>query len=204
MLARLLVLILLAFAGPAAAQTAPAAPAGPVRVALETSAGRIVLELDAVHAPVTAGNFLRYVDARRLDGTEFYRAMRLGAGGLVQGGVRDPRRLFPPIAHEPTSRTGLSHVDGAISMARLEPGSARMDFFIMVGAQPGFDAARMAPGAQPSSAELGYAAFGRVVEGMEVVRRILVAPTSPTEGEGVMRGQMLAPRIRILTARRIP
>ena len=204
MLARLLVLILLAFAGPAAAQTAPAAPAGPVRVALETSAGRIVLELDAGHAPVTAGNFLRYVDARRLDGTEFYRAMRLGAGGLVQGGLRDPRRLFPPIAHEPTSRTGLPHVDGAISMARLDPGTAQMDFFIMVGAQPGFDAARMAAGAQPSSAELGFAVFGRVVEGMDVVRQILAAPTSPTEGEGVMRGQMLSPRIRILTARRLP
>ncbi|HEY5710338.1 MAG TPA: peptidylprolyl isomerase [Allosphingosinicella sp.] len=204
MLKRLLFAILLVLAGPAVAQTVPSAPAAPVRVALVTSAGRVVLELDTVHAPVTAGNFLRYVDARRLDGTEFYRAMRLGPGGLVQGGVRDPRRLFPAIAHEPTSQTGLSHVDGAISMAQLDPGTAQMDFFIMVGAQPGFDAARMAAGAQPSSAELGFAVFGRVVEGMDVVRQVLAAPTSPTEGEGVMRGQMLSPRIRILTARRMP
>ena len=195
MLRRLALLILLCLGAPALAQTAPAT----VRVLLHTSEGDITLALETQRAPVTAGNFLRYVDAHRLDGTEFYRAMHLGPGGLVQGGVRDPHRLFPPIAHESTAQTGLSHVDGAISMARLAPGSAQMDFFIMVGAQPGFDAGPNAGGDL-----LGFAAFGRVVEGMDVVRRILAAPSSPTEGEGVMRGQMLSPRIRILTARRLP
>ena len=195
MLKRLALLILLCFGAPTLAQTAPTM----MRVLLHTSEGDITLALETQRAPVTAGNFLRYVDAHRLDGIEFYRAMHLGAGGLVQGGVRDPRRLFPPIAHESTAQTGLSHVDGAISMARLAPGSAQMDFFIMVGAQPGFDAGPNAGGDL-----LGFAAFGRVVEGMDVVRHILAAPTSPTEGEGVMRGQMLSPRIRILTARRLP
>jgi peptidyl-prolyl cis-trans isomerase A (cyclophilin A) len=191
---RLLLLLLLLLGAPALAQTAP------VRVALQTSEGNIVLELDTQRAPITAGNFLRYVDQRRLDGTEFYRAMQLGPGsGIVQGGVRDGARLLPPIAHEPTSQTGLAHIDGAISMARLDPDTAQADFFIAVGPIPGFDA-----GPQSGGDQLGFAVFGRVVEGMDVVRQILAAPTSPTEGEGVMRGQMLSPRIRILTARRLP
>lgn len=180
---------------------APAVAQAPqtTRVALETSEGRIMLELETQRAPVTAGNFLRYLDQRRLDGIEFYRAMKMSPGtGLVQAGVRDTRRLYPPIAHEPTSQTGLSHTDGTISMARRDPGTAQADFFITIGAVPGFDAGPLAGGDQ-----LGFAAFGRVVEGMEIVRRILDAPTSPTEGEGVMRGQMLSPRIRITTARRI-
>jgi peptidyl-prolyl cis-trans isomerase A (cyclophilin A) len=176
----------------------PTAPAT-VRVALETDRGRIVLALETERAPITAGNFLRYVDARRLDGTEFYRAMKMGEGGLVQGGVRDARRLYPPIAHEPTSQTGLSHTDGAISLARTAPGTAAADFFIIVGDRmTGLDA-----GPNSGGDQLGFAAFGHVVEGMDVVRAILAAPTSPTEGEGVMRGQMLDPRIRIVTARRV-
>lgn len=90
-----------------------AAPALP-RVALETSAGRITIEVEAIKAPITAANFLRYVDERRLDGAAFYRAMQSGPGtGLVQGGVNnDPERVLPPIAHEPTTQTGLSHIDG--------------------------------------------------------------------------------------------
>lgn len=198
---RLLLLALLCLAAPAAAQeSAPPAPAT-TRVILHTQLGDIVLALETRRAPVTSANFLRYVDARRLDGIAFYRAMKLGEGsGLVQGGVRDPRQLYPPIAHEPTSETGLSHTDGAISLARTAPGTATADFFIIVGnAMVGLDAGPNAGGDL-----LGFAAFGHVVEGMDVVRRILDAPTSPTEGEGVMRGQMLAPQIRILTARRAP
>ncbi len=196
MLRRLLLLAFLCLAAPAAAQEA--APAT-VRVVLTTQAGPIVIEVETERAPVTSANFLRYVDARRLDGTEFYRAMKTAPeAGLIQGGVRDPRNLFPPIAHEPTSETGLSHVDGALSVPRFAPGTAQGDFTIMVGDQLYLDA-------QPGSAGdgLGYAVFGRVVEGMEVVRAILQAPTSPTEGEGVMRGQMLDPRIRVVTARRV-
>lgn len=190
MLRALLVWFLLALAAPALAQSTS------VRVTLDTSAGPVVVEVDATRAPVTAANFLRYVDAGRLDGTEFYRSMRTGDGvGLIQAGVRDPGLLFPPIAHEPTSQTGLSHVDGALSMARFAPGTAAADFTIMVGPQLYLDAGPGSGGDQ-----LGYAVFGRVV----IVRAILAAPTSPTEGEGVMRGQMLSPRIRIISARRTP
>jgi peptidyl-prolyl cis-trans isomerase A (cyclophilin A) len=197
MIRRILLAILFCLATPAAAETA--APA-PVRVLLHTSAGDIVVALETQKAPITAANFLHYVDTRRLDGTEFYRAMHTGTDvGLVQGGVRDGRKLFPPIAHEPTSQTGLSHVEGAISAPRFAVGTARGDFTIMVGDQKYLDAG---PGSAGDG--LGYAVFGHVVEGMDVVRRILAAPTSPTEGEGVMKGQMLSPRITIITARRIP
>jgi peptidyl-prolyl cis-trans isomerase A (cyclophilin A) len=202
MLGRLLLCLLVAFGGPALAQTPPAAAPAPLpRVALETSKGRIVLELDTAHAPITARNFLRYVDNRRYDGMQFYRAMRTGEGvGLVQGGITDARRLFPPVAHEPTSQTGLTHIDGALSAPRLQPGSARAEFTIMVGPQHYLDA-----GPESGSGDgLGYAVFGRVVEGMDVVRQILASPVSPTEGEGAMRGQMLQPRVRIVTARRLP
>jgi len=190
----LLAALALILTGPAVAQS----PAN-IRVQLHTGEGDIVVELDMARAPITAGNFLRYVEARRLDGTEFYRAMHTASdAGLIQGGVRDPRKLFPPIAHEPTSTTGLSHVDGALSVPRLAPGTAQGDFTIMIGSQPYLDAG---PGSAGDG--LGYAVFGHVVEGMDVVRRILGDPTSPTEGEGVMRGQMLSPRVPIIAARRL-
>jgi len=192
MLHRLLLLLALLCLGSSAFAQA--------RVVLHTELGDVTIELDQVHAPVTAANFLRYVDARRWDGVEFYRAMPGGANrGLIQAGIRDSRRLFPPIAHEPTSLTGLHHVEGALSMPRLALGTAQGDFTIMVGDMRYLDAG---PGSAGDGQ--GYAVFGRVVEGMDAVRRILAAPTSPTEGEGMMRGQMLSPRIRILTARRVP
>ena len=203
MIKSLLLVLFFAMAAPALAQTPPSASApapADVQVLLKTSAGDIKLALETRRAPISAGNFLRYVDAKRLDGAEFYRAMQTAPGkGLVQGGVRDGNKLFPPVGHEPTSQTGLSHVDGAISVPRFAVGTARGDFTIMVGDQPYLDAG---PGSAGDG--LGYAVFGRVVEGMDVVRSILAAPTSPTEGEGVMRGQMLAPRIKIITARRMP
>lgn len=185
---------------PAAEAVAPAPTAQeePVTVRLETSLGAIVIALDPVHAPVTTANFLRYVDQNRLAGTGFYRAMQVGEGGLIQGGTRnEPKHTLPPIAHEPTSQTGLKHLDGTISMARYAPGSAAGDFFIAVGDLPSLDANPDAEGDN-----LGFAAFGRVVEGMDVVKRILAAPTSPTEGEGVMRGQMIAEPVKILAAMR--
>lgn len=188
--------------GQAEVQSAVPAPRpATVRVNLQTSAGPILLELEKERAPITTANFLRYVDQKRLDGANFYRAVKVAPGfGLVQGGVRnDPRRVLPAIAHEPTSKTGLSHADATISMARGAPGTASGDFFITVGAMQSLDADPAQLGDN-----LGFAAFGRVVEGMDVIRKILDSPTSPTEGEGVMKGQMLAPTIRILTARRVP
>lgn len=171
------------------------------KVAIETSLGRIVLELETARAPITARNFLRYVDQKRLDGIGFYRSVKVADKfGFVQFGVEgNPKRILPPIAHEPTTRTGVKHVNGAISTARLAPGTARGEFTISVGDQTSLDADPSAPGDN-----LGYAAFGKVVEGMDVIWKILDAPTSPTRGEGVMKGQMLEPRIKVLSVRRVP
>lgn len=182
---------------------APVQPQGPVRVTLTTSLGPILLELDGKRAPITTANFLRYVDQRRLDGTVFYRAMKLNFGGpgpqgLVQGGTQnDPKRVLKAIAHEPTNVTGILHKAGTISMARWAPGTATCDFSILLSDMPSLDANPSAPGDNA-----GYAAFGRVVEGMEVIRKIYDSPISATKGEGVMRGQMIEAPIRILTARR--
>lgn len=183
-----------AVASPAAAVPAPALP----RVALTTSAGTIVVEVDTARAPITAGNFLRYVAQKRLDGTSFYRALAFPSApgfGLIQGGVRgDPKRVLKPIAHEPTSWTGILHTDGTISMARAAPGTANGDFFIVLGAIPSLDAQ---PGGDP-----GFAAFGHVVEGLDVARTIMSSPTSPTAGEGAMKGQILLAPVKIVSARR--
>lgn len=135
MLTRFAAAALLLLASGALAQS-PAAPAAPpaqaaaaapkpkmAHVALQTSMGAILLELETERAPVTSRNFLRYVDQKRLDGVTFYRASKVAPGfGLIQGGVRnDPKKVLPAIAHEPTTVTGLSHVDGAIAMARGAP-----------------------------------------------------------------------------------
>lgn len=195
----------LALGAAAPALRAPAPLPDTVPVALTTEKGIITVELDAKHAPITAANFLRYVDQRRFDGIPFYRSMHLAWGtqpnGLIQAGVRDPRRLLPPIAHEPTSQTGLTHKAGALSMARAAPGTARSDFTIMLSDMTGLDAD---PKASNPDQQQGYAVFGQVVGGMDVVRAIFNSPRSATLGEGVMKGQMLAPEIKILTARRVP
>jgi peptidyl-prolyl cis-trans isomerase A (cyclophilin A) len=181
--------------------TAPAPqPAATVQVTLTTSEGPIVLVLEKDKAPITTANFLHYVDTKRFDGTTFYRAVKVQPGfGLVQGGInQDPKKAFPPIKHEPTTQTGLTHADGTISMARRAPGTAQGDFFIMVGASNGMDAN---PGA--SGDNQGYAAFGHVVQGMDLVRKLLEAPTDPKKGAAAgMTGQILAAPIKILTARR--
>ena len=190
-------LLLSAFASaPLVAQSVTPPPAQApkeelVRVALDTSAGRIVLALDKGRAPVTTANFLAYVDSGKFDGEGFYRAMRLSDGGLIQGGITsDGRKLLPPIAHEPPSKTGIRHVAGAISMASAAPGQARSDFFILTSDQPSYDAS--------------FAPFGRVVEGMDVVKAILAAPVSATKGQGAMKGQMLDPVVKIRKAERLP
>ena len=203
MLPRFALALSLALAAPGNAQDAPPAPAT-TEVVLSTEIGDIIVALETERAPVTAANFLRYVDEKRLDGTVFYRAMRLDWGeqpnGLIQGGTQyDPERILPPIAHEPTSETGVKHVAGAISMARNEPGSATGDFSITLSPQPGLDAD---PDAEDETLRDGYAAFGRVVQGMDVVRAIFDAPVDPDKGEGWMKGQMLADPVEIVSARR--
>ncbi|MBS0253934.1 MAG: peptidylprolyl isomerase, partial [Proteobacteria bacterium] len=173
-------------AAPARPAPCPAAPAAEVPVALTTELGTITVVVDGVHAPVSAANFLCYVDRHRFDGITFYRAMHLKWGeqpnGLIQAGVQGhPARVLPPIAHEPTSTTGLKHVAGALSMARFAPGTATGDFSILLSPMEGLDAD---PKASDPERQAGYAVFGHVTAGMDVVRKIWDAPLSATKGEG--------------------
>lgn len=178
------------------ANSTPQAP-GVVRVRLVTSAGNIVLALDGKRAPKTVANFMAYVDDGRLDGTEFYWATRRKADprfGFIQGGIaQDARRMLPPLVLEPTSQTGITHLDGTVSMAHgINENAANANFSIMVGPNPGLDAR---PGNN------GYAAFGRVVSGMDVVKRILALPTGG--GREAMKGQMILQPIKIIRAERL-
>lgn len=186
--------------------TRPFPAAASVNVVLTTELGSITIALETERAPVTARNFLRYVDEKRFDGTVFYRAMHLERdpqpNGLLQGGTQwDPKRVLPGIPHEPTTQTGLTHTHGAVSMAMGEPGTANGDFSIMIEDQTGLDA-------DPSASEAvwrnGFAVFGYVVEGMDVVAAIHATERDPTKGEGAMKGEMLAKPVKIISARRAP
>lgn len=165
---------------------------------LVTDLGEIDLEVELGRAPATAANFLRYVDAGRYDGGRFHRTVRPDTEvrrdvpiEVVQAGVAPGREGedLPPVALEPTRATGLRHADGAVSMARDTPDSATSDFFICLGEQPALDFG----GARNPDGQ-GFAVFGRVVRGLDVVRRIQQAPA---------RGQVLAPPVAILSARRL-
>ncbi|HKT77896.1 MAG TPA: peptidylprolyl isomerase [Sphingobium sp.] len=192
-------LALLLACSPAFAWALPAnrPTSGYTRVGIETSVGTIIVAVDNKRAPRTSANFLAYVDDGRFDGVTFYRAARRKSDprlGLIQGGIdTDARRSLPPIAHEPTTKTGIRHLDATLSMARPNrPDSAMGNFFITAGATPNMDA---------RGDYIGYAAFGHVVAGMDVVRRILALPTCC--GEGPMRGQMIIKPVTILRARRL-
>lgn len=170
---------------------------GYVRVRLVTSEGPIVVALDAKRAPVTTRNFLAYVDDGRYDGTSFYRAARRKSDprfGMIQGGIdTDARRALLPIPIERTDKTGIRHLDGTLSMARrTQPNSAAGNFFMTLGPIPTMDA-------QGSYA--GYAAFGHIVAGMDVARRILAKPTGG--GSGEMKGQMILSRVDLIRAERL-
>lgn len=180
-----------ALAQPADSQRGPVATSDLVPVAIDTSAGRIVIALDRLHAPITTANFLRYVDAHRYDGETIYRAVPDADGGFIQGGVSsNVKKLFPPIAFESTDKTGLSNTAGTISMAAAAPGKAQADFFVMTQDIKEFDGPN------------GFAAFGHVVEGQDVIEKILHSPVSPDKGEGAMKGQILDPPVKIIKAAR--
>lgn len=173
-------------------------------VVLETELGEITVRLQTERAPITAANFLRYIDEDRYDGTKCYRAMRVEGGkqpsGFLQCGTQNhPDRIIEPIAHEPTNETGLSHLNGALSMARFEPGTATGDFSIMIQDQSGLDAN---PEAEDPTQRPGFAVFGYVVGGMEVVHAIHATEIDPEQGEGFLKGQMLAEPVEILDIRR--
>ena len=189
-----------------AAWTASQAPApGPTTVVFETAKGTIEFEVDGVRAPVSAANFLRYVDAGFYDGGSVNRAVR--PDNTVRHDVEiqviqfqidaaRERDAFPPIPLERTSVTGLKHVDGTMSMARLGPDTATGSFSVVVGDQPEMDfGGRRNPDGQ------GFAAFGRVVRGMDVVKAI---HASPTGRDGPYRAETLSPPITVLKAYRRP
>lgn len=206
MIRRHLLAAALMLAWPAAAQEVPPAPPAPpapatVAIVLTTELGPITIALETERAPITANYILRHVDEARLDGAAFYRAMKLvpdGSIGLVQGGIQDGRKLLPPVAHEPTTTTGLTHDEGAVSLARGAPGTAQAQFFIILGNLNGLDAK---PGGAGDNQ--GYAVFGRVTAGMEVVKQIQNAAVSATKGEGAMRGQMIEVPVKIISAKRL-
>lgn len=206
---------LMALASPVLAEDA--APAEPVPaaepahvwatvpVAIETTMGTIIVALETERAPVTSANFLRYADEHRLDGTVFYRVLKLEWGqqpnGLIQGGAQnDPDRILPPIEHEPTDRTGLTHTRGALSMARYAPGTATSDFTIMVGDVSVLDANLQS---EDPDLRAGFAVFGQVTGGMDVVDAIYGQPIDPEKGEEVVKGQLLAEPVKIISVKRI-
>ena len=170
---------------------------GLVRVLIESERGTIAVEIEAGRAPVTAANFLRYVDGGYYNGGRFHRAVTMENQPddvirieVIQAEISPERAAerFDPISLERTTLTGLTHRDGAISMARSTPDSAISDFFICIGDQPSLD-----EGGLRNPDGQGFAAFGRVVGGMEIVHTIQSAP---------MDGQKLTPPVRILSARR--
>jgi len=192
---------LLAVAASFALASAAHAEATNPRVVINTSLGSITLELFADKAPITTANFLKYVDRKLYDGATFYRASKPPGQasndyGSIQGGLQnDPKKVLPPIAHESTIKTGLKHTDGTISMGRHAPGSAQADWFICIGDMPYLDATAKDP---------GFAAFGRVVDGMPVAKQILGLPTDPKAGVGAMKGEMIAKPLKITSIRRAP
>jgi peptidyl-prolyl cis-trans isomerase A (cyclophilin A) len=216
---RLITIMLGMLAAPVLAQTSPSPAPQPAptpaiaptpvaalpRVQIDTTLGSFTVEVETAKAPVTAANFLHYVDQKKLDGITFYRTCKVADKfGFVQFGTNgDPKRALPPIKHEPTTITGLKHLNGTLSTARLAPGSARGDFTISVGDQPSFDA----DPAKPDDAlktNQGYAAFGRVVDGMDVVLKIFDAPIDPNATvRGSFKGEVPAVPVKVLSARRV-
>ncbi len=163
------------------------------RVLVLTEIGTIEIELYVDKAPVTANNFIRYVEEERFRGATFYRTVTLRNQPdsdvkiqVIQGGLYedDHPAMLPPIEHESTDKTGILHKDGVISMARYGPGTATSEFFICVEDQPELDYK-----GKRNPDGYGFAAFGKVTRGMDVVERIHHAPA---------KGQYLEPRIRIL------
>jgi len=172
-------------------------------VVFQTDKGTIEVEVDAVRAPVTSANFLRYVDAGFFHGGSINRAVRPDNTvrhdveiQVIQFQMDRSRRAgqFPPIPLERTSTTGLTNVDGAISMARNGPDTATASFSIVIGDQPEMDF-----GGKRNPDGQGFAVFGRVVNGMEVVKAI---QASPTGQRGPYGTESLDPPIRILRAYR--
>jgi peptidyl-prolyl cis-trans isomerase A (cyclophilin A) len=196
-LSALLALAIAVVACPAAAQEPKP---GEVVVRIETALGNIEIAVDTKRAPITTGNFLKYVDGGFYDGGRFHRATRPDnytptpphkpAMEIIQAGINPEKRrdAFPPIPLERTSVTGLKHVVGTVSMARTpDADSARSDFFICLDDQPSLDF-----GGKRFDDGQGGGAFGRVVKGMDVVRKI---QQQPVEKQGTGPAETLTQRL---------
>ena len=156
-----------------------------IHLTMQTSLGAVELELYPEKAPLSVANFVRLADGGHLDGATFYRTVSPQNDNgspvisVIQGGIGDAESPFAPIAHETTLQTGLPHLDGSLSMARSEVGTASTEFFICIGAQPALDFA----GTRNADGE-GFAVFGQVVSGMDVVHAIHQSPAdAPAEVE---------------------
>ncbi|GAB3026368.1 peptidylprolyl isomerase [Spirosoma pulveris] len=179
------------------------------QVRIDTEAGPIVIRLYPDKAPVTVANFLRYVDDKRYDSTHFYRVVRQDNQAtspvkieVIQGGLQnDTTRMFPPIIQETTAKTGLKHLDGTLSMARGAPNSGASEFFICINPQPELDF-----GGKRNPDGQGFAAFGQVISGMDVVRKIQIGQTGQPGPTNAYSNplQLLRKPVLIRTVRRIP
>ena len=188
-------LVFLMFSTTAGAET--------VNVQMTTSLGVIEMEVYTDAAPITAGNFLRLIDGDHLDGGSFYRAVSPENDNgspiisVSQGGLGDAESPVAPIAHETTADTGLLHVDGAVSMARAGVGTASTELFICIGDQPALDF-----GATRNPDGQGFAVFGRVIGGMDVVKAIHTQPADTPTESAYMAGQILEEPVKIISVRR--
>ena len=178
-----------------------------IRVRVQTELGDIVIEVDPIKAPGTTANFLKYVDGGHYDGGMFHRTVKMDNQPespvkieVIQAGVNPDRAKegFPAIPLERTSVTGLLHTDGAVSMARSGPDSATSGWFICINDQPSLDFG----GARNPDGQ-GFAAFGRVISGMDVVRKIQNAPSSTNRTTNT-EAQKLTPPIKIVKVSRVP
>ena len=181
-----------------------------VPIVIQTEFGVIEAVLDDHKAPITVANFLKYVDAGQYSGGEFFRTVRTQPDNqpkvsvkidVIQARVNPSveRKAFAPIRLERTRDTGLRHVDGALSMPRTTPDSGTSGFSICIGDQPNMDF-----GGQRNPDGQGFAVFGHVTSGMEVVRKIHASPAGPTDAaQGVTAGdQWLKPAVKIISVRR--
>lgn len=165
-------------------------------ILIKSEFGDIEVEVYDKKAPITALNFLRYVDANAFEGGSFYRTVTMDNQPnndvkieVIQGGAKREVERFPAIEHETTDMTGVLHKNGVISMARSDPGSATSEFFVCVNDQPELNF-----GGKRNPDGQGFAAFGRVVRGMDVVRKIHGQPAD---------GQRLDPSVKILNIIRV-
>jgi peptidyl-prolyl cis-trans isomerase A (cyclophilin A) len=174
-------------------------------VTLETEFGDIVIEVMIDRAPISGDDFLTYVERGLYEGEGFYRVVRANDNDngspkidVIQGGLIDWEQGLPYIAHETTEMTGIKHTDGTMSLARDEPGTGSAAYFVIVlGDQPGLDY-----GGSRNPDMQGFATFGRVVNGMDVVRKIHSVPADRfVEEEGYTGGQILKEPVQIISAR---